>query len=303
MSLNSSKPDLYEQVTQALISALEQGAGEYRMPWHSLSQPVNAISHKAYRGINTLLLWAAAQKNCYDSNEWATYRQWQEVGGQVRKGERSTLIVFWKFFDSSSETEETPEDGGETSNGKRARHMARAYHVFNASQVDGVTAKSHEDLPASERIAHAEQFFAALPGTVICEGERACYSPSDDSIHMPPFSKFKSGSAFYSVLADERAHWAGSAARLNRDLTGRFGDEKYAMEELISEISSAMLCAHLQLNLEPRLDHAPYVQNWLKVLRDDKRAVLQRPAKRRKRLPTSSSLRAFRCPAPPSGAA
>ena len=279
MSFNSSKPDLYEQVTQALISALEEGAGEYRMPWHSLSQPVNTTSHKTYRGINTLLLWAAAQKNSYDSNEWATYRQWQEVGGQVRKGERSTLIVFWKFFDSTSETEKTPEEDSEASNGERSRCMARAYHVFNAAQVDGVPTKSHEDLPESERIAHAEQFFAALPGTIIYEGERACYSPSDDSIHMPPFSKFKSGSAFYSVLAHERAHWAGTAARLNRDLTGRFGDAKYAMEELIAEISSAMLCAHLQLNLEPRLDHAPYVQNWLKVLRDDKRAVLTAASK------------------------
>jgi antirestriction protein ArdC len=185
MSFNSSKPDIYEQVTQALITALEQGAGEYSLPWHSLSQPVNATSHKAYRGINTLLLWAAAQKNGYDSNEWATYRQWQELGGQVRKGERSTLIVFWKFFDSSSETEETPEEDSEASNGKRARCMARAYNVFNAAQVNGVPAKSHESLPESERIAHAKQFFAALPGAVIYEGERAYYSPTDDNIYMP----------------------------------------------------------------------------------------------------------------------
>ena len=145
MSFDSSKPDLYEQVTQALIAALEEGAGEYRMPWHSLSQPTNATSHKAYRGINTLLLWAAAQKHSYHSSEWATYRQWLELGGQVRKGERSTLIVFWKFFDSRSETEETPEEDGEASTGKSARCMARAYHVFNAAQVDGMPAKSHEE--------------------------------------------------------------------------------------------------------------------------------------------------------------
>ena len=104
---------------------------------------------------------------------------------------------------------------------------------------------------------------------VLYEGESAYYSPANDSIHMPSFSKFKSGSAFYSVLGHERAHWSGAPTRLNRDLTGRFGDAKYAMEELIAEISSAMLCAHLQLSLEPRADHAPYLQNWLKVLRND----------------------------------
>ena len=141
MSFDSSKPDIYEQVTQALIAALEEGAGEYRMPWHSLAHPVNATSQKAYRGINTLLLWAAAQKRKYESNEWATYRQWQDLGGQVRKGERSTLIVFWKFFDSNKESDETADEDSDTSTNKRSRCMARAYHVFNAAQVDNAPVK------------------------------------------------------------------------------------------------------------------------------------------------------------------
>jgi antirestriction protein ArdC len=157
--------------------------------------------------------------------------------------------------------------------------MARAYNVFNAAQVDDVPVKSHEDLPESERIAHAEEFFTALPGNVIYEGESAYYSPANDSIHMPSFSKFKSGSAFYSVLGHERTHWSGAPGRLNRDLSGRFGDAKYAMEELIAEISSAMLCAHLQLSLEPRVDHAPYVASWLKALRNDKRAIFTAASK------------------------
>ena len=169
MSFDSSKPDIYEQVTQALITALEEGAGEYRMPWHSLAHPVNAASQKAYRGINTLLLWAAAQKRQYESNEWATYRQWQDLGGQVRKGEKSTLIVFWKFFDSNKESDETADEDSDTSTNKRSRCMARAYNVFNAAQVDDVPVKSHQDLPESERIARAEEFFSALPGTVLYE--------------------------------------------------------------------------------------------------------------------------------------
>src|ERR1700758_4541666 len=95
-SMLSQKQDVYAQITAALIDAIEQGAGRYEMPWHSLSAPVNALNHKPYRGINIVMLWAAAQKRAYSSNEWATYRQWEEIGAQVRKGERSTIVVFWK---------------------------------------------------------------------------------------------------------------------------------------------------------------------------------------------------------------
>ena len=173
MSFNSSKPDLYEQVTQALISALEEGAGEYRMPWHSLSQPVNAISHKAYRGINTLLLWAAAQKNGNMSptsgpptgnGRKSAARSAKASAARSSSSGNSSTPVRRKRRNTRRRQRSTPTS-------KRSRCMARAYHVFNAAQVDDVPAKSHEDLPESERIAHAEEFFAALPGTVIYEGE------------------------------------------------------------------------------------------------------------------------------------
>jgi len=151
--------------------------------------------------------------------------------------------------------------------------------VFNASQVDGAPASSHEDLPESERIAQAETFFNALSGTVIYEGDQAYYSNSEDAIHMPAFTKFKSAAGFYGTLAHEYGHWVGAPTRLNRDLTGRFNDQKYAMEELVAELTSAMLCAHLALPLEPRTDHAPYVQNWLTVLRNDTRAIFTAASK------------------------
>lgn len=276
MSFNPSKPDIYEQVTSALIAALEEGAGQYEMPWHALSSPVNAGSRKPYRGINILLLWAAAQKQKYTSNDWGTYRQWSELGGQVRKGERSTLIVFWKFFDTNKETEETPDEPQESA---RARCMARAYHVFNAAQVDGVPGKPAHSLSESERIANAEAFFQSLPGVVQVGGDRAYYSVDKDIICMPPFSQFKTAKGYYSVLGHEYAHFCGAASRLNRDLSGRFGDQSSAMEELIAEISAAMLCAHLQLALEPRVDHAPYLASWLKALRNDKRAIFAAASK------------------------
>lgn len=273
MSASSTvKADLYEHVTQSIVRAIEEGAGQYVMPWHSLRAPINAVSRKSYRGVNTLLLWAAAQERDYKSNEWATYRQWQEKGGQVRKGEKSTIIVFWKFFDRDEESEEVQDDASEPT-GKRARCMARAYWVFNAAQVDGIECESAEDLPESERIARAEAFFNALPGTVHFDSEEAYYSKNEDAIHMPAFSQFTSAAQFYSVLGHERSHWCGASSRLNRDLTGRFGDQKYAMEELIAELTSAMICAQLELPLEPRKDHAPYVQNWLRVMKHDHRAI------------------------------
>jgi antirestriction protein ArdC len=275
---STAKADLYEQVTQSIVRAIEEGAGQYVMPWHSLTRPVNAMSRKSYRGINTLLLWAAAREAQYQSNEWATYRQWQELGGQVRKGEKSTVVVFWKFFDRTEETEDRDGEGSE-STGKRARCMARAYWVFNASQIDGAPTSSREDLPESERIAQAEMFFNALSGRVFYEGEQAYYSNNEDAIHMPTFTKFKSAAGFYGTLAHEYGHWAGAPTRLNRDLTGRFGDQKYAMEELVAELTSAMLRAHLALPLEPRTDHAPYVQNWLTALRNDKRAIFSAASK------------------------
>ena len=106
MESNQAKVDVYEQINNAIVSAVEEGTGRYEMPWHALSTPLNATNRKPYRGVNVLMLWATAQKNAYTSNEWATYRQWQKAGAQVRKGERSTTVVFWKFYDRPEEQQE-----------------------------------------------------------------------------------------------------------------------------------------------------------------------------------------------------
>jgi antirestriction protein ArdC len=277
MSSNLSKPDIYETVTSALFAALEEGAGEYVMPWHALSSPVNAGSRKPYHGINILLLWAAAQKKNYSSNDWGTYRQWSELGGQVRKGEHSTTIVFWKFLDTNQATDDEVQE--EPKDSSRSRCMARAYHVFNAAQVDGILINHEGALPESERIAQAEEFFRALPGTVRFGGDQAYYSPTQDIICMPPFAQFKSAKGYYSVLSHEYAHFTGAPLRLNRDLAGRFGDQNRAMEELIAEIAAAMLCAHLHLAMEPRVDHAPYLASWLQMLRNNNRAIFTAASK------------------------
>ena len=273
MTGNQKNVDVYEQITSSIVTAIEQGAERYQMPWHTLSTPINAATQKAYRGINVLNLWIASSRSGYSSPVWATYRQWSEIGAPVRRGARSTTVVFWKFFDRESEDNDAPADTEESSE-PRSRCFARAYHVFNSAQVDGYQpAPASPALSETQRIQNAEAFFAALPGTVQFGGDRAFYSPSSDSIQMPPFVQFKSPAKFYSVLSHEYCHWSGALFRLNRDLSGRFGDESYSFEELIAELGAAFVGSDLQLPVEPRLDHAPYIASWLRVLRDNQRAI------------------------------
>jgi antirestriction protein ArdC len=266
--------DIYEKVTNAIIHAIETGVGKYTRPWHLMSSPINAFSRKGYRGINVLMLWIAANEHAYSSTEWATYKQWQENGAQVGKGERSTPVVFWKFFDQNEESEDnsdTPEYA--------TRCFARSYNLFNANQVDGYEAPVNQELSPATRIENAERFFNAIPVNLKHGGDRAFYSPTDDCVQMPDFGQFRSPEKYYSVLSHEVAHWSGSPQRLNRDLTGRFGSEAYAWEELIAQLSASFVCAQLQLPCDPETDDAPYIQSWLEVLRNDKKAIFTAASK------------------------
>ena len=185
----NQKRDVYRKVTDAIINAIEQGVGNWRMPWHTSGRfafsPINATSKKPYRGINTVCLWAAAQAKGYESGEWATYQQWQDRGAQVRKGEKATLVVFWKFANESAET-----DDGESPKSSRLL-FTRGYTVFNAAQVDGYTPKADAETPMPERIAHADAFFTRIGATVHHGGNRAFYAPASDHIQMPPFQAFR----------------------------------------------------------------------------------------------------------------
>src|SRR5580700_6703179 len=158
-STATDKGDVYARVTAQIINAIEQGVGNWRMPWHTSGRyafsPINTTSKKPYRGINTVCLWAAAQSKGYESGEWGTYKQWQDRGAQVRKGEKATLVVFWKFASESNESQD-----GETSHSSRLL-FTRGYSVFNAAQVDGYTPTADPEVSIPERIAHAEEFFKA----------------------------------------------------------------------------------------------------------------------------------------------
>ena len=276
-----SRADIYQRITERIAAAIEAGAGEWRMPWHPGVDgtapvfPVNAATGRPYRGVNVLALWAAAQAEGYPSAMWATYRQWAELGAQVRKDERSSPVVFWKISDK--EEQEDADEGAE--DGRQSRVFARGYSVFNAAQVDGYTSPALPALPEAERIGHAEPFFAAIGADIRNGGSRACYIPSLDQVKMPSFEAFRDPVAYYATLAHEATHWTGHAKRCARDLRGRFGEEAYAAEELIAELGAAFVCADLTLTPEPRPDHAAYVASWLKVLRSDKRAIFTAAAK------------------------
>ncbi|MDE1148631.1 MAG: zincin-like metallopeptidase domain-containing protein [Azospirillaceae bacterium] len=273
------RQNVYSRVTDSIIAAIEAGAGDCRMPWHSqgdLARPVNVASSKPYRGINTVALWVAAHATGFGSPVWGTYKQWQERGAQVRKGEKSSTVVFWKVSDTGADDvgSQAEEEGQ-----PHARVFARAYSVFNAAQVEGWEAPAMPVLPQAERIAHAEQFFAALGATIRKGGPRACYIPSRDEIHLPPFAVFRDAVAYYATLAHEATHWTAHASRCARDLKGRFGSESYAAEELVAELGAAFLCSDLALTPEPRPDHAAYIASWLTVLRGDPRAIFTAAAK------------------------
>jgi antirestriction protein ArdC len=163
--------------------------------------------------------------------------------------------------------------------GGRHRVFARAYTVFNASQVDGYTPPEMPALADSERIDRAERFCANLAIEVRHGGDRAFYTPTSDFVRMPEFHRFRDGISYYAVLLHECGHASGAKHRLDRDLSGRFGSESYAMEECVVEILSALICGDLSLSVEPRADHASYIASWLKVLRDDKRAIFTASSK------------------------
>ncbi|MEQ1953650.1 ArdC family protein [Mesorhizobium sp. CN2-181] len=280
------KFDVYQEITDRIVAAIDT-AGEFRLPWFkstggSFAIPVNIASGKPYSGVNILSLWLSAQASDYPSHLWGTYRQWQEHGAQVRRGEKSSLIVFYKRLDIEQINEET----GETESAERL--IARASHVFNAAQVDnfkaGVAATLPET-PAFDPISRAEQFAKATGAKIEEGGDEACYIPALDVIRMPERCRFigtdtsTPAEAFYSTLCHELVHWSGSKSRLDRRLSNRFRIEAYAVEELVAELGAAFLCSELAITPEPRADHAQYVAHWLTILKGDKRAIFTAASK------------------------
>jgi antirestriction protein ArdC len=272
------RADIYEQVTNQIIQCIEAGAGDWQMPWHKsgsgLNRPINIDTGNSYRGINVVSLWASAQMRDFNTGTWGTYRQWQKQGCQVRKGEKSSLVIFYKEFTVEDDTAETDEPTCEI------RRVARASYVFNADQVDGYDIPTPpEQSEPVHRCQAAEEFIMATGADIRHGGQRAFYQTGDDFIQMPDETRFQGSDtssvteSYYATLLHELTHWSGHERRCDREFGKRFGDNAYAMEELVAELGAAFLCADLKITNAPRPDHAAYIDNWLTVLKADKKAI------------------------------
>jgi antirestriction protein ArdC len=265
-----NKPSVYEIVTKSIIEQLKSNLVPWVQPWSSDRSsllPYNAVSQRHYRGVNVLLLWAAAETNRYKNPAWLTFKQAQELGGTVKKGEKATPIVYASSFKKT----ETPEAGEEN---KKDIRFLKFYYVFNLEQTTGLPGhlcRVPEEKPLEDRLHHVEAFIEKVGANVHHGGERAYYSPSTDVIVLPPMKDFESPAHYYATSLHEHVHFSGHPSRLNRDLTGRFGSRSYAAEELVAELGAAFLCSFLEIKAELR--HASYVASWLELLENDSKAI------------------------------
>lgn len=272
-----AKADIYQSVTDSIVAMLEAGVKPWAPQWAKdagglLALP-SRVNGEAYRGLNTMLLWGAAEAKGYRHQTWMTFRQAKELGGCVRKGEKATQVVYWGRFDPKG-------DDGE--DGEKSVLFAKAYSVFNVEQIDGLPDRFFADakpLPKVERNERAERWITGVGADVRHGGNKAFFSPATDHVQMPPAGAFDDVDNYYSTLAHELTHWTGAKARLDRRFGKRFGDRAYAFEELIAELGAAFAMARLGIAAEPRDDHASYLASWLKVLKADKRAIFTAASK------------------------
>lgn len=277
METNGScnKSDIYTRVTEEIIRAIEAGVKDYEMPWHqrvSAGLPRNASTGNFYRGVNTVALWASGKHRGYALPYWATFLQWEKLGARIRRGEKASVVVFYKRDESPTEVEDRESSRG-------TRGILKGSFVFNAEQVDGWSYPVPTDEDRTEKLQKVDGFIDSLGADIRYGSDGAYYSKRFDRIHMPARNDFidrgtrTATEGFYSVLLHEHVHWTGHAKRLDRDLSGRFGDSAYAMEELVAELGAAFLCGELGISVHPRQDHAAYVRSWLMVLRQQKAAI------------------------------
>jgi antirestriction protein ArdC len=266
------RSDVYQRITDKIVTQLEQGVRPWMQPWSAGGDGARIVrprryNGQPYNGINVLMLWSAADEKGYASPLWMTFKQALEFDAHVRKGETGSLVV---YADKITRTETDATTGEEA---ERAIPFMMGYTVFNVEQIDGLPeyfyAKPEPKGETVQRIESAEAFFAATRASIVHGGSRACYIPSRDQIHIPCIDCFRD-----ATLAHEATHWTAHPSRLAREFgRKRWGDEGYAMEELVAELGSAFLSADLDLTPETREDHAAYIASWIKGLKNDKRAI------------------------------
>lgn len=283
MTKTDKPQDPHTRITERILAELNQGVRPWLKPWSSdalagrVTRPLRATG-EPYRGINVILLWMGAVASGYASPTWMTYRQAQSLGAQVRKGQRGAPVVYYGSSTTTKQDEQTREDREE------GFRFLKSYTVFNIEQIDGLPERfapqpiAPPALPFP-RIDTAEAFFASIPAEVRHGGNQAYYSVSDDRIQLPPFEAFHDPEGYYATRGHETIHWTRHETRLDRSFGRKtWGDEGYAREELVAELGAAFIAADLGIAIEPRPDHAAYIGSWIKVLENDKRAIVQAAA-------------------------
>ena len=283
MKRETNRADLYGRITDRIIEDLARGLRPWMKPWKAsnvVGRVTRPLRHNGqpYSGVNVLLLWSEQIARGFHSSTWMTFRQAQALGAIVRKGETGSTVVFASRFIKA-------EADGHGAEIEREIPFLKAYAVFNVEQIDGLpehflnTPVGASD--AEPRIETADRFFRNTGALIRHGGDQAFYAPGSDHIQMPPFKAFKDAASYYATLSHEATHWTAPPYRVGRDLTRYAKDRsERAREELIAELGSCFLCADLGISpeLEPRSDHVAYLQSWLAVLADDKRAIFQAAA-------------------------
>jgi antirestriction protein ArdC len=276
-SASLTRRDIHQQVTDSIIQQLEAGTVPWRKPWNGGNNrpfkiPQNLTTGKKYRGINILLLWGSAFKNHFTTDEWGSFKQWQEKKECVRKGEKGSMIVYYDTMEKEVEGE------------LKKIPFIKSSVVFNRSQLASYEEEQHEelkDLPnLIERVERVDSFITNTEVTIEHKDYRACYVPSEDKILMPHQQAFKhtetrtATEGYYSVLLHELTHWTGSPKRTNRKFGKKFGDKDYATEELIAELGAAFMCAEFGITAKDIADHSAYIASWLQVLKNNKHCII-----------------------------
>ncbi|HGK4598916.1 TPA: ArdC family protein [Yersinia enterocolitica] len=265
---SQTKTDIYQTVTDSIISALEAGVKPWSCPWQRVpgmsGLPSNYATGAAYSGLNIMLLWSSASEQGFSDSRWLTYKQAQAEGGQVRKGEHGTTAIFYT-------TLEKENDDGETD----YIPMLKTFTVFNVEQIDGLPLSDEAVFPAEtfEPLPQVEALFRNSGATIIEKGQNAFFQPSTDEIWLPERYLFSDAASFCATGLHELIHWSGASSRLNREMKGKFGSEGYAFEELIAELGSAFLTA--DLGIAGEVQHESYIASWLKALKNDKRYIFK----------------------------
>ena len=276
MNTSTSRADVYTRVTSRIVAELENGVRPWLKPWNAehasgrITKPLRS-NGQPYKGINVLMLWGEATAKGFACPIWMTYRQAQEFGAQVRKGEHGSLVVYADRIRKTG----TDDNGDEV---EREIPFMKGYTVFNCEQIEGLPehfyARPSPPLPAPARIAGAEGFAGSTGANIRHGGGRAYYAIEPDHVQLPPFESFADAEGYYATLLHELTHATRHPSRLAREFgRKRWGDEGYAAEELVAELGAAFLCADLAITPEPRADHASYIADWLTVLKNDKRAI------------------------------